>query len=101
MASKPDIQTLFKTILRSRNVYFRPPQSVRMSYPAIRYDIKDLSGLRADDTLYMRFNSYEVTLIDPDIESKFVDKLLSLPHCKFVRWYPKDGLNHFVFTLFY
>lgn len=101
MASKPDIQTFFETLLGSCFVYFRPPASVRMSYPAIRYDIKDMSGLRADDTLYARFNSYEVTLIDPDIDSKFVDKILSLPHCRFDRWYPKGGLNHFVFTLYY
>lgn len=101
MASKPDIQTMFETLLQSRNVYFRPPPSVQMHYPAIRYDIKDITGLRADDTLYARFNSYEVTLIDPNIKSEFVSKLLSLPHCRFDRWYPKDGLNHFVFTIFY
>lgn len=101
MASKPDIQTLFETLIESRNVYFRPPPSVRMSYPAIRYDIKDIGGLRADDTLYARFNSYEVTLIDPNIKSEFVNKLLALPYCSFVRWYAVDGLNHFVFTIFY
>lgn len=101
MASKPDIQTLFETLLGSRNVYFRPPPSVRMSYPAIRYDIDDINGLRADDTLYARFNSYTVTLIDPNIKSEFVDKLIALPYCTFIRWYANDGLNHFVFKLFY
>ena len=101
MASKPDIQEFFETLLGTRNVYFRPPPSVRMNYPCIRYDIKNITGLRADDTLYTKFKSYEVTLIDPNIKSEFVDKIVVLPHCRFDRWYATDGLNNFVFTLYY
>ena len=39
--------------------------------------------------------------IDEDPDSLFVDKLIALPTCRFVRPYKADNLNHWVFALHY
>ena len=91
MASRLNLQKELEELLGSRNVYFQPPSSVQMKYPAIRYSLSTLQNSKA----------YELILIDPDPDSIFIDKLLRLPYCRFDRCYPSDNLNHYVFTLYY
>lgn len=83
-----------------RHVYFQPPSSVKMKYPAIRYSLNRIDGEHANDKTYIQWPSYEVILIDKNPDSEYVQKILSLSTCKFDRSYPKDNLNHFVFTIY-
>lgn len=101
MASRLNLQTEFEEILESRNVYFQPPSSVRMQYPAIVYSRKDIEGRFANNKIYRKLPCYEVILIDKNPDSKFIDKILELPYCSFDRHYEADNLNHDVFTLYY
>lgn len=101
MSDRLNLQTELETILGSRNVYFQPPSSVRMQYPAIVYSRKDIEKRSANDGVYQKLPSYEVILIDKNPDSKFVDKILELPYCSFDRHYESDNLNHDVFTLYY
>lgn len=84
-----------------RHVYFQPPESVKMKYPAIRYNFKGMRKVHANNGTYRLLPSYEVTLIDYNPDSQFVEKMLQLPYCSFDRSYAANNLNHFVFTLFY
>jgi hypothetical protein len=95
------LQEEFCTLLGSTNVYFQPPESVKMNYPAIRYNLKGFDKIYANDGSYRLLPIYEVTLIDHNPDSMFVEKILQLPCCKFDRFYPANNLNHFVFTLHY
>ena len=101
MSDRLNLQTELETILGSRNVYFQPPSSVRMQYPAIVYSRKDIEKRSANDGVYQKLPSYEAILIDKNPDSKFVDKILELPYCSFDRHYESDNLNHDVFTLYY
>ena len=101
MSSRLDLQTILEGILGSRNVYFQPPSSVQMRYPAIVYSRKDIEKRSANDGVYQKLPSYEVILIDKNPDSKFVDKILELPYCSFDRHYESDNLNHDVFTLYF
>lgn len=101
MASRLDLQTELERILGSRNVYFQPPSSVRMQYPAIVYSRKDVDGRFANDKVYRKLPCYEMILIDKNPDSTFVDKLLDLQYCSFDRHYESDNLNHDVFTIYY
>lgn len=101
MSDRLNLQTELETILSSRNVYFQPPSSVRMQYPAIVYSRKDIEKRSANDGIYQKLPSYEVILIDKNPDSKFADKILELPYCSFDRHYESDNLNHDVFTLYY
>lgn len=101
MPSRLELQTTLEEILGSRNVYFQPPSSVRMQYPAIIYSRKDIEKRPADDSIYHKLPSYEVILIDKNPDSKYVEKIFDLPYCSFDRHYESDNLNHDVFTLYF
>lgn len=88
-------------ILGSRNVYYQPPESVRMNYPAIVYELDDIKSLYANSGVYLFKHIYQIALIDKDSDSVFVDKLAALLTCKFVRHYKTENLNHWVFNLHY
>lgn len=101
MDSRPNLQALFEELLGSRNVYFQPPASVKMRYPAIVYSRKNIETRYADNFAYMRLPCYEVILIDPNPDSEYVDKILNIQYSSFDRHYESDNLNHDVFTLYF
>ena len=84
-----------------RHVYFQPPESVKMKYPAIRYSLSDISNTRADDSVFIQRLAYELVLIDEKPNSKYLGPISSLPYCRFDRSYVSDNFNHFVFTIYY
>lgn len=101
MASRLDLQTTLEEILGSRNVYYQPPSSIEMLYPAIVYSRNDILNTFADDTVYKQDTAYIVTVIDEDPDSEIVDKVSKLPKCRYNRHYESDNLNHDVFVLYY
>ena len=101
MSSRRDLHTILEGILGSHNVYFQPPSSVRMQYPAINYSRKDIEKRSADDCAYRKLPSYEVILIDKNPDNQLIEKILDLPYCSFDRHYESDNLNHDVFTLYF
>ena len=101
MESRLELQTQFEEILGSRNVYYQPPLSVKMNYPAIKYSRKTIDNTFADNSVYKQDYAYEVIVIDEDPESVIVEKISKLPMCIFDRHYTADNLNHDVFTLYF
>lgn len=101
MASRPNLQIELEELLGSKNVYYQPPASVHMNYPAIVYSRKDIENAFADNLVYNQSHSYEVIVIDQDPDSVFVEKISKLPTCRFDRHYTTNNLNHDVFTLYY
>ena len=53
----------------SENVYFQPPSSVLMNYPAIVYERSSADTRHADNALYLHKCRYTVTVIDADPDS--------------------------------
>lgn len=88
-------------LLGSSEVYFQPPTSTKMRYPAIVYSLNNIDSDFADDKPYVINRQYAVTLIDKNPDNDFIDKLAALPSCKFVRHYTKDNLNHYLYTLYF
>ena len=84
-----------------RHVYFQPPESIKMKYPAIRYSLSNIGNRFANDSVYNQSNSYELIVIDKNPDSEIVDKISKLVFCSFNRSYISDNLNHFVFTIYY
>lgn len=88
-------------VLGSRNVYFQPPESVKIRYPAIIYQRSQIRNDHADDEVYLHRLCYEVTVIDTDPEGKIADKVSLLPKCGFNRHFVSYNLYHDVFTIIY
>lgn len=84
-----------------RHIYFNPPTSLKMRYPAIRYSLKDIDVLYANNSAYKQDKAYEMVLITSDPDSDLVGEILKLPKCSFDRFYRADNLNHFVFTIYH
>lgn len=101
MASRLELQSLLEEIMGNRNVYFQPPESIKMKYPASVYALDDIDNTHADNGVYSINKQYSITLIDKDPDSELVDKLAYLPTCRFDRFYVSENLNHWVFSVYY
>jgi len=88
-------------LLGSRYVYYQPPASVRMTYPAIVYSLLRKDNFHSNDATYNQRTAYLVTLIDKNPDSPFIEPLSKFPYSRLDRTYVADNLNHFVFTIFY
>ena len=101
MGSRTALQTVLEGILGSENVYFQPPASVSMNYPAIVYN-RDYSDVKfSGNKPYSLTKRYSVTVIDKNPDSLVPDKVAALPMCLFTRHYKADNLNHDVFNLYF
>lgn len=101
MANRLDLHTTFEKILGSKNVYFDPPESLRMKYPAIRYSRARIQNRFANNSVYKQDNRYEVIAIYKDPDSNIPVKISQLPMCSHDDKYVVDNLHHDRFTLYY
>ena len=101
MTKRTELNEIFEKILGSKNVYFQPPESIKMKYPAIVYLRSNMDRKYADNRVYTNYCMYTVTVIDKDPDSEIVQKVAELPLCSFDRNYQSANLNHDVFTLFF
>ena len=101
MDKRLELHEKFVSILGSRNVYFQPPATVTLRYPAIVYKLSDIDNTFADDEVYNQSWFYTVTVIDSDPDSEIIKKISKLPKVKFDRYFASDNLNHYVFTIYY
>ena len=101
MNKRLELHELLCEVLGSRNVYFQPPESVKMRYPAIVYSRNRIENTSADNTVYKQDVSYKITVIDSDPDSENVERVSAIPGIMYDRPYVSNNLNHDVFTLFY
>jgi hypothetical protein len=88
-------------LLGSRNVYFQPPENIRMVYPCIIYSRDYIENVHADNIPYLQNRNYQVIVVDPDPDSEIVERVSQFPRSRFDRHYVADNLNHDVFTIYY
>jgi len=74
MASRLTLHKTFEDILGSTNVYFQPPPTYKMRYPAIRYRRNDIQNTFADNGVYPQTNWYKVQGIDKHPTSEIEEK---------------------------
>jgi hypothetical protein len=102
MASRLELHEELCAVLGSRNVYFQPPETVKMNYDAIRYQLGGKDILRANGAIYRIVNRYDGVIITRDPDTTLPDKLLMhFKMCSLGTPYPADNLNHYPFTLYY
>ena len=87
--------------LSTNDVHFQPPTGTQMRFPCITYSRNREAKQFADNLPYRSAMGYTVTVIHKDPDNDIRTKIAALPYCSFDRWYPTDGLNHDVYTLFF
>ena len=93
-ASRLELHEDLCGILQTRYVYFQPPESIKMKYPAIVYSRSDVLNKYAADSIYDQTVTYKVTIIDHDPDSEVVERMLAFKYATFDRHYTANGLNH-------
>lgn len=101
MATRLELQGLLEELLGSKEVYYQPPESVKMSYPAIVYSIDDIETTFANNSPYTFSHRYQITVIDRLPDNEVINKILNLPMSSFDRHYASDNLNHDVILLYF
>lgn len=96
-----ELDTILRTALGSNNVYFQPPESLKLSYPCIIYTRSEIKNTHADNLAYCQGHAYKVTHITSDPDDDTIDTLSKLPFAKFERAYTYDNLNHYVYNIYY
>lgn len=89
-------------ILGSRNVYFQPPETVKMKYPCIVYERSDGDTQFANNMPYTFALRYTVTLIGTDPDNPLIKRMATeFETCIYDRHFTSNNLNHEVFKIFY
>jgi hypothetical protein len=101
MSRRTELQTIFEELLGSRNVYFQPPEDLKMQYDCIRYSRDKIETDFADNSPYNLHDRYQVIAIYKNPDSDLPHKIAMLPMCSHDRSYTSNNLNHDVFTLYY
>jgi hypothetical protein len=102
MNKRLELHEKLKHLVGTNNVYFQPPASVQISYPCVIYNVGNGDAKRADNTVYLYTNSYDVLFIFKKPNLEIIEQVLrSIPMCRFTRAYVADNLNHYAFTIYY
>lgn len=83
------------------NVYYQPPETIKMKYPCIVYNIQNGDTQFADNQPYIFVKRYQITIIDSNPDSPIVDEVAKLKRCLFERTFRSNNLNHFIFNIYY
>lgn len=102
MDRRPRLHQFLKSLFDTTpHVYHQRPSNGKLEYPCILYKISGFPDEHADNLRYFEYREWELTVIDPDPDSKLREKVAELKWCRFVQSYVSDNLNHFVFSLYY
>ena len=101
MGTRLELHDKLCDILGSDYVYFQPPSSIRMTYPAIVYSLDYIWTPRGSDEMYLRNNRYEIQYISRDPDNTIIDLMLEMPYCTFDRRFVVDNLYHDCFDLYF
>jgi hypothetical protein len=85
----------------SLHVSYQPDEKSQIKYPHIVYSRDPAYKVRADNIAYRRVDKYVVIYIDRDADSPIVDELDKRPYTSHKASFVEDGLNHYVFDLYY
>lgn len=95
------LQTELEKLLGSKNVYYQPPENLKMEYPCIRYSKSEIRDIYANNIKYLSNDVYDLVVISKKPDNPVIKKLLELPYSEFDRHYITDNLNHDIIRIFY
>ena len=98
--TRVELQEALEDFLGSRNVYYQPPESIKLKYPCIIYEKSRIQQVYADNISYLKHTEYSLTLIYREADSTLPDDLLdSFELISYDRPYKADNMYHDVFTI--
>ncbi len=103
MGQRQELQKILerKILKSSKRVYYQPPESVKIEYPAIVYSLDYIKSQHGDNIPYVNERRYSATIITKDPDTELIDRMLQLPTASFQRSFVVDNLYHYNFTIYY
>ena len=80
-------------------IIFRPSQTHRLTYPCVVYNLVDLPVSRANDSVYVMAEVYEVSVLSNLPGVVWSTALLSIPGTSFLRNFTHDDVVHDIFRI--
>lgn len=97
-----DLDRRLRNLLGTSNVYFQPPESIKLKYPCIIYNLSSIPSIYANDKVYKSHRRYQITYVTSDPDTGMIDQMLGAFNLvSFDRHFTSDRLNHYIFTLYY
>lgn len=103
IARRNELDLKLLDILGNENLYYNPPESIKIKYPCIIYSLSGIPVRYAENKIYKKeIRRYELVYITRDPDTDFVNKILNeFSLISFSRPYVSDNLYHFSFDLYY
>lgn len=102
MSRRIDLHNELINILGTKNVYFQPPETIKLKYPCIIYNLDNYATRFADDETYLGKRNYQILYITKNPDDEMIEKLISsFQLIRFSRSFTSDNLNHYSYTLYY
>lgn len=95
------LQMELENLLGSKEVYFQPPNKIKMRYPAIVYHLDRVDIDKADNSTYAMHDRYIVTVMTKDPDSDLHKRILEhFPMSSYDRSARNDNIYHHYLTLY-
>ena len=95
-----ELDSMFRELLGNNNVYFAPPESIKLKFPCIVYERVNSQVFFANNKPYKNDTRYLATVITEDPDTDVPDKLAAKEKCTWDRTYVVDNLYHYAFTVY-
>lgn len=85
--------------LGSSNVYYNPPETIQMKFPAIVYSLDFIDQIHADNKKYIDWTTYKVIVVSNKPDHPAIRKILNMEMTRFSTSYTRNGYYHTVIIL--
>ena len=99
MRPRNELKDILEAICQ--NVYFQPPETIKMKYPCIVYSLERIEATHANNKPYALNNRYGLTYITRNPDDANRHEIAMLPMCSFERAYTADNLHHYTYRLYF
>lgn len=80
--------------LGSSNVYYNPPETIQMKFPAIVYSLDFIEQIHADNKKYIDWTTYKVIVVSKKPDDPVIKKILNWEMTRFSTSYTRNGFYH-------
>lgn len=99
LAKRIDLQRYLESLVGKGRVYFEPPETLKIQYPCIVYNLSRFDPVSADNLSYTVHQDYDVQYITREPEPDIPLKLAYSKRFRAGQHFVSDGMHHFNYSV--
>lgn len=99
LSTRIELQRYLERVLGSKNVYFEPPETLKMRYPCIVYNLSRMNPTNADNLSYRVSQEYDIQYITREPEVDIPMRLAYTKRFRAGQHFVADGMHHFNYSV--